>query len=252
LGGGLGHFWVDLHVHTALSPCGELEMGARGIVARARESRIDVIAISDHNTCENYPAIASLADGNPVVLPAMEVQTSEDIHVLAVFPDYYAAAGCKEWLWRRMPPTPNDPDVFGYQVIVDSNDDIVRMEETLLIQGAGYDVDTVVSRLRACGAVSLLAHVDRPSFAYPAVLGPFPDDYPVDAFELSCGLNSDEADEWRKKYPRRTFIRSSDSHSLDTLSRDNCTRMLLGAPTLEEIRLALRGEGGRRVSWPWG
>jgi PHP family Zn ribbon phosphoesterase len=252
LSGELRYFWADLHVHTALSPCGELEMGARDIVSRARESRLDIIAISDHNTCENYPAVASCAAGNPVVIPAIEVQTSEDIHVLVLFPDYDAAAEYKEWLWLKMPPTLNDPDVFGYQVVVDSDDGIVRMEETLLIQGAGYDVDTVVARSREFGAVVLLAHVDRPSFAYPAVLGPFPDDYPADAFELSCRLDSGEAGEWRRRYPDRTFVRSSDSHTLDTLDRANCTRMLLEAPTLEEIRLALHGDRGRRVPWPWG
>ncbi|MDR1915310.1 MAG: histidinol-phosphatase [Synergistaceae bacterium] len=250
--GELEYFWVDLHIHTVLSPCGELEMGARDIVERARKSRLDIIAISDHNTCENYPAVASIASGNPVVFPAIEAQSSEDIHVLSIFPDYDAAMLFKEWLWLKMPSTPNRPDVFGHQVVVDSNDDIVRMEDVLLLQGAGYDVDTIVRRSGEHGAITLLAHVDRPSFAYPAVLGPFPDDYPVDAFELSCRLNSDEAEEWRKKYPKRTFIRSSDSHTLDTMSRGNCAKMLLGAPTFEEIRLALRGEEGRRVSWPWG
>ena len=28
-------FWVDLHIHTLLSPCGELEMGAPEIVEQA-------------------------------------------------------------------------------------------------------------------------------------------------------------------------------------------------------------------------
>ena len=38
-------FWVDLHIHTLLSPCGELEMGAPEIVERAREAGLDVIGI---------------------------------------------------------------------------------------------------------------------------------------------------------------------------------------------------------------
>jgi PHP family Zn ribbon phosphoesterase len=246
------YYWVDLHLHTVLSPCGELEMGAREIVFRAREAGLDVIAISDHNSCDNFPAVSELADGSPVVLPAIEVQTAEDIHVVTVFPDYDAARDFKDWLWLKMPPIKNDPDVFGYQVVVDSKDDIVRMEETLLIQGAGYDVDTVVSRAGERGAVTILAHVDRPAFAYPAVLGPFPEDYPVDALELSARLDSDQAEEWRQKYPSRVFIRSSDSHSPDTMSRGNCSRMLLEKPSFEEIRMALHGTDGRRVPWPWG
>ena len=249
---GLKYFWADLHLHTVLSPCGELEMGARDIVSRARETGIDVIAISDHNACDNYPAIAALAAGNPLVLPAIEVQTAEDIHVVTIFREYSEALEFKEWLWTRMPGTINDPDVFGYQIVIDSNDDIVRMEDVLLIQGAGFGIDTVVERANERGAMTILAHVDRPAFAYPAVLGPFPADYPADAFELSSRLNSEQAEEWRRRYPSRAFIRSSDSHSLDTMIRANCTKMLMESVSFDEIRMALRGVGGRRVLWPWG
>ena len=246
------YYWVDLHIHTTLSPCGELEMGAPEIVERARAEGLDVIAVSDHNVCDNFPAVAACAAGNPVVLPAIEVQTAEDIHVLVVFCDYETAAGYQAWLWERMPPTPNDPDIFGYQVVVDAENEIVRMEDTLLIQGVGYDVDTVVRQAHGVGALVLLAHVDRPAFAYPAVLGPFPQDYPVDAFELSCRLNSEQAEAWRQQYPGRMFVRSSDSHMLEGLGRARCTKMWLEAPTFEEIRKALAGEDGRRISWPWG
>lgn len=248
----LSYYWVDLHIHTALSPCGELEMGAPEIVEKVREAGIDIIAISDHNCADNCAAIMEVAGGNPVVFPAIEVQTAEDIHVVTIFPDLPAVKNFQAWLWEAMPPIPNDPDIFGYQVVIDANNEIVRMEDTMLIQGVGYEIDTIVKRARETGAIINLAHVDRPAFAYPAVLGPIPIDYPVDAFELSRRLNSEQAQKWRDEYPDRTFIRSSDSHTLDTLSRANCTKMLLEAPTFEEIRLALAGQDGRRISWPWG
>jgi PHP family Zn ribbon phosphoesterase len=245
-------YWVDLHIHTALSPCGELEMGALDIVAAAREAGLDIIGISDHNTADNYPAVAGRAAGNPAVLPGIEVWTAEDIHVLGIFPDYPATVKFQEWLWQKMPPTKNNPDIFGDQVVIDSEDGIVRTEEVLLVQGVGYDVDEVVGKIRSSGGLAILAHVDRPSFSYTAVLGPFPEDYPADAFELSWRTGAEEAAEWRSRYPSRTFIRSSDSHSLDSLARSHCTKMYLEEPTFEEIKLSLAGEGGRRVSWPWG
>jgi PHP family Zn ribbon phosphoesterase len=245
-------FWIDLHLHTVLSPCGELEMGAVEITARARESGIDAIAVADHNSCDNFPALFGAARGSPAVLPAMEVQTSEDIHVVTIFPDYETAVAFKDWLWLMMPRKQNDPEAFGYQVVVDENNEIIRMEETLLIQGAGYDVDTVVANANDRGAITILAHVDRPAFAYPAILGPFAADYPVAAFELSARIDAASAGEWRKKYPGRTFIRSSDSHCLETIRRENCTKMLLASPSFDEIFLAIKGEGGRKVFWPWG
>ncbi len=89
-------------------------MGAPEIVERAREAGLDVIGIADHNTCENFPGIHEAAAGVPVVLPCIETQSAEDIHILCVFPDYETAAGYKEWLWRRIRPIPNDVEHFGY------------------------------------------------------------------------------------------------------------------------------------------
>ncbi len=245
-------FWVDLHIHTALSPCGSLEMGAPEIVSAARQGGIDVIGISDHNTCDNFQAVYEAAEGNPTVLPCIETQSAEDIHILSVFPDLEIAMTYKEWLWQKMMPIKNDVDYFGYQVVLDHCNNILREEETLLIQGAGYEVDQIVSKIQELGGLAILAHVDRPSFSYPVALGPMSQDYPADAFELSWRIDSAQAARWREDYPGRVFIRSSDSHTLDTLSRANCTKMMLEAPTFEEIKKAIKGEGGRRISWPWG
>lgn len=248
----LAPFWVDLHIHTALSPCGSLDMGAPEIVLAARKAGIDVIGISDHNTCDNYPAVNKASGGDPVVLPCIETQSAEDVHTLCVFPDFETAQTYKDWLWEKMPLIKNDVDYFGYQVVLDCCNNILKEEETLLIQGAGYEVDQIVSKVQELGGLAILAHVNRPSFSFPVALGPMPQDYQADAFELSWRISSDEAAEWRKKYPGRTFIRSSDSHTLDTLSRANCTKMMLEEPTFDEIKKAIRGEEGRRISWPWG
>ena len=43
-------FKADLHIHTVLSPCGDLEMSPTAIVDRALSRGLDMIAISDHNT----------------------------------------------------------------------------------------------------------------------------------------------------------------------------------------------------------
>lgn len=245
-------YWVDLHVHTVLSPCGELEMGAPDIVDKARGAGIDVIGISDHNTCDNFPAVQAVAKGNPLVLPCVETQSAEDVHILCVFPDYETASAYKEWLWLGIRPIANNSEYFGYQLVIDEYNDIIREEETLLIQGAAYEVDQIVAKVQEIGGMAILAHVDRPSFSYTASLGPPPEGYPADAFELSRRLNSAEAAEWRARYPGMAFIRSSDSHLLADLSRANCTKMMLAEPSFDEIRKAIKNEDGRRISWPWG
>jgi PHP family Zn ribbon phosphoesterase len=245
------HF-VDLHIHTVLSPCGELEMGAPEIIARARESGIDIIAITDHNECSNVRALQQASGhGGPMVLAGIEVQTSEDVHVVLIFPDVDEAEEYQGWLRKGFMDTPNRPEVFGYQLVIDQFNNIVEEVETLLVQGVRYSIDEVISRSRENGAIPILAHIDRPSFSFPAVLGPIPADYPVDAFELSTNIQACEAEKIRNLYPHRTIIRSSDSHELKKIQRKYCTRLLLERPGFDEIFMAIHGLDGRRVMWPW-
>lgn len=245
-------FWVDLHLHTVLSPCGELEMGASDIVEAYRRAGISLCAVTDHNSCDNARALMEASEGNPVVLPGIEAQSAEDIHVVVIFPGLEAALSFQEWLWVEMPPVVNRPEIFGDQLIIDKDNGIIGEQEILLVQGVGYSADEIAAEGRRRGALVILAHVDRPSFSYEAVLGPVPDDFPCHALELSPSVSHEAFAKWRTKYPDRVFIRSSDSHKLSTISKDKCTVMMLRSPSFEEVELALAGREGRSVVSPWG
>lgn len=243
---------VDLHIHTVLSPCGELEMGAPEIIARVREQGIDVIAITDHNECSNVKALQDAAGSEgPVVLPGIEVQTAEDIHIVVVFPDLSEAETFQAWLRQGFGKTRNRPEVFGYQLMIDQYNNILKQIDTLLIQGVTYSIDEVIKRSTLQNALKILAHIDRPSFSFPAVLGPIPPEINVDAFEVSSQVPVEIAGEIQRSYPDRTILRSSDSHQLKTISKANCSRMLLAEPTFKEIVMAIKGKEGRTVIWPW-
>ncbi len=247
----LSHFWVDLHLHTVLSPCGELEMGAPEIVAAYRDAGIALCAVTDHNDIANVPAIRGAAAEKPVVVSGIEVQTAEDIHVIVLFPDDEIASAYREWLWREMPPTENDPDIFGDQLVIDSENGILDERHVLLVQGVGYSVDEIASEAFERGSLVILAHIDRPSFSYESVLGRVPDDFPCHALELSPAVSHAAFADWKARYPDRVFVRSSDSHRLGTISRDRCTVMLLEEPSFEEVSMALKGQEGRAVLCPW-
>ncbi len=247
-GPALRTYWVDLHCHTALSPCGDLEMGAPQIVERAREAGIDLLAVTDHNTCDNAPALFEAAKGGaPALIAGLEVQSEEDIHLVTLFPTVDEAFAFKEWLWLRMPERLNVPEVFGDQPVIDGENRILRFEEILLVQGVARSVDEIAEEARRRGGLVILAHVDRPSFSYEAVLGFVGEDFPADALEVSASASPAVRDRYRERYPSRTILRSSDSHRLDSIRRDRATPMRLAAPTFEEVRLALRGEAGRAV-----
>jgi Predicted metal-dependent phosphoesterases (PHP family) len=181
----LSPFWVDLHLHTVLSPCGELEMGAPEIVEAYRKAGIALCAVTDHNASDNVNAVAGAAEGSPVVLPGMEVQTAEDIHIVVIFPGLSQAGDFQRWLWKKIAPVANRPEIFGDQLIINKDNGIIGEQEILLVQGAGYSADETAEEARSRGGLVILAHLDRPSFSYEAVLGPVPDEFPCHALELS-------------------------------------------------------------------
>lgn len=249
-------FLLDLHVHSVLSPCGELEMGLADIARRALEIGLHGLALTDHNGCANVPglmeAVASL--NLPLwVIPGCEVQTEEDIHLVALFDEVSAAMDFQSWLWDRLGPIANDPDVFGYQLVVDKDGNILDQVERLLVQGVSAGVDKVLQEVRDRGGISILSHVDRSAFSYTAVLGPIPADLPVDGIEISARASEDTARDIIASLPRGRFpfIRSSDSHCLGQMSPNRCTRFMLREPSFQELRMAFRGEGGRGISHPW-
>ncbi|MCL1941821.1 MAG: PHP domain-containing protein [Synergistaceae bacterium] len=247
---GISEYLADLHVHSVLSPCADVEMGASDIVEKCRSEGISIIAVTDHNHVANFRALrdAAVGPGNPLlVLPGMEAQSMEDIHVVVIFPDEDTAYKYKDWLWQKMPDIKNRENKFGYQLIIDKENNVLAQEDILLIQGAMMSVDEISSEALKMGCIVIMAHMDRPSFSYEAVLGPLPDEFQCSAIELSSQVKEGEIPEWAAKYPGRTFIRSSDAHKLDRISRSVCTRMKLGGLSFEEVRLALRRENGREV-----
>ena len=79
-------FIGDLHIHTCLSPCGELDMTPERIINRAVDRGLDIIAISDHNSAENLGVAMEIASRSSIaVLPSIEITSSEEVHVLAIF-----------------------------------------------------------------------------------------------------------------------------------------------------------------------
>ena len=247
----LSPFRVDLHLHTVLSPCGELEMGAPEIVAACRKEGVALCAVTDHNAADNAPAVSAAAEGNPVVIPGMEVQSAEDIHMVVLFPDMETARSFQDWLWLEMPPILNKPEVFGEQLIIDGENQILGEQEILLVQGAGYGADVIAAEALDRGCLVIPAHLNRPSFSYEAVLGPLPDDFPCTALELSSAVTREAFRDWRIRYPHRVFVRSSDAHRLRDISKDRCTVMMLESPSFSELALALKGQEGRSVLCPW-
>lgn len=239
-------------MHTVLSPCAELEMGAKEIVQRCVEEEIDIIAIADHNAAANSKAVIDAAKDKPlIVLPALEVQSREDVHTLCVFSTFEEALLFQKWVWERLAPIKNDPELFGLQIVIDGENNILKEVETLLLQGVDASADDVIGEVKRRGGMAILAHVDRPAYSYLAILGMIPSNLAIDAVEFSARLTSREAISWKESVSNYTVIKSSDAHRLSDIKKAHTTPVILEHPAFDEILLALHESGGREVMWPW-
>lgn len=240
----LKRFKADLHVHTCLSPCAEVNMSPERIVKQARARGVHVLGICDHNSAENAPAAMEAARRHGVhVLAGMEVTSSEEVHILALFDSLEPVRALQDIVYRHLPGT-NDAEVFGMQVVANADDEVLAFNEKLLIGATTLRVEEVVEGIRSLGGLAVAAHVDRESFSLIGQLGFVPDGLPLDALEISPALSFEEA---KRRYdPSMPLIQGSDAHRIEEIGRC-CTQFLVENTSIEEIRKALMGQEGRRI-----
>ena len=207
----------DLHIHSCLSPCANLEMSPSEIVARAKAAGMDGMALTDHQSARNTPAIAECARrAGMACLYGLEVCTAEEVHTLAIFDTTEQALAMTEWVYAAMPKRVNDPDTFGDQPVVTWDDDIVEMEWRILAAACRKPIAEVSARCHELGGIYIAAHIDRTAFSVYSQLGGIPEDGAFDAVELS--RTADEA-LWIPKAEGYAVTRSSDAHNLDDVAR---------------------------------
>ncbi|HKM39890.1 MAG TPA: PHP domain-containing protein [bacterium] len=239
---------ADLHVHTVLSPCGELDMGPKGIVTVAAERNLDLIGITDHNAWANVAAVTEVAKSYGItVLPGMEVQTAEEVHVLCFFPTLDQLAVVGQQIYSRLPAIPNKPAIFGDQIIVDAEENIVAFEDRMLLNSVELTLEEVRDLTCRHGGIIIPAHVDRPAFSLIANLGFVPPDLKPAALEISAHVDEKTALERFPMLEGYTLVTSSDAHRLEDIKTPRSTFFRVAAPTLTEIAWACAGHGNRKV-----
>jgi hypothetical protein len=241
------YYKADLHIHTCLSPCAELDMTPRRIINSALGKGLHIIAISDHNSAENTEvAVRTGRDEGITVLPAMELTSQEEVHVLALFGSMENAASMQEIIYDRLQRGSNDEHSIGYQLVVNESDEILAHNERLLIGATSLSLGELVKNIHAFGGIAVASHIDRGHFSVISQLGFIPDDVPFDALEISCAMELHEATVQFGSYTGRPWVTSSDAHSLGDIGR-RYTTFLLNEPSFDEIASAFKGE--RTIQW---
>jgi len=237
-------FKADLHIHTCLSPCTELDMSPKNIISKARKKEIDIIGICDHNSSENSLAVIKAAKKTDInVIPGLEVTSQEEVHVLALFDEFENALKLQAYVYENLPGE-NDEDAFGMQVIVNEKEEVLGFNNKLLIGATTIPLEEIIRIIHSFNGIAIASHIDRESFSLISQLGFIPEDLELDALEISPHITFEEAEKrFSNNYP---LTCSSDAHYPDDIGKGN-TSFLLNDGTVAEIKKALKNEDGRRL-----
>lgn len=227
--------YYDLHIHSCLSPCGDEEMTPQNIANMAALAGFDIIAVSDHNTTLNCAAVMSAAERAGITaIPAMELTTREEAHILCLLPDLDAAADFGKYVYSKLPNILNKPNIFGRQLLVDADDNIIGEAQRLLISAADIGVYEVQDLLKTYGGTAIPAHLDRNSFSLISNLGFYDPDMKFPAVEYS---NKCQIKPFVEAHPELRGIRylvNSDAHILSDMP-DPRYLLHLEAPSAGEV-----------------
>ena len=213
----MNKYYYDLHIHSCLSPCGDDDMTPNNIAGMGVLNGLNIMALTDHNTCKNCPAFFKAAKKNGIIpVAGMELTTAEDIHVVCLFEELETAMAFDEFIQSRRMLIPNRTDIFGFQQIMNENDEVIGEEEHLLSNATDIMIDTVYEIVTEHGGICYPAHVDRDANGIIAMLGTFPDyDYmEFDTAEFHSGENIEKYDEMYPNLGNTLKVVSSDAHYL--------------------------------------
>lgn len=206
--------YVDLHIHSCLSPCADDDMTPANICGMAHLKGLQAIAVTDHNTARNLPYVKEAADYyGLILLPGMEITTREEVHLLGYFPTVDAAVDAGEFFSSHLPPMPNMPDFFGRQYVMNTDDEVVAEETRMLIGATDLDLSECAAAIRERGGVPVPAHINRGSNGLLINLGMMPIEPDFRLVEVSPTLPVDD-----RAVRGRTVLHASDAHQLGAIS----------------------------------
>ncbi len=243
---------------------------------------LDIIGICDHNSAENiqyainavrtphlnpFPVktgrekdggmdcrhsqpfrMADFPCPSLTVLPGMEICTKEEVHILGIFDELSAVLKLQELVYQSLPEEKNNPELFGEQIIANEFDEVEGYNERLLIGASSLSIKEVVDEIHRLRGIAIASHIDRESFSVISQLGFISEELNFDALEISPNITIEEANRKFPEIKKFPIIQNSDAHFLEDIGKAN-TDFYIQEPTIEEIRMALLNEKGRRISY---
>ena len=206
----------DLHIHSGLSPCAENDMSPINILAMSSVQGLNMIAISDHNAIDNVKVTVELGNLLHItVVPAIELQTSEDIHMLCLFKKVEDLENFFKEV--KLQQVVNNEQIFGEQIIYDEDGKDISHLENLLLVASNIPSYKIKSIIQKYDGVAIPAHIDRESNSMLNILGNVDEEFRV------VEISSSASQEFINKYSNRLELFNSDAHTLVDIGKQEGT-----------------------------
>ena len=208
-------YYYDLHLHSCLSACADNDNTPANLAGIAKLSGLDIVALTDHNTTANCPAFFKACEAFEIVaIGGMELTTSEDIHVVCLFPTLADAMAFGKEMDAHRTKIPNKKNIFGDQLIMNEDDEVIGEDPYLLSVATDISLEDVPDYVARHRGVCYPAHIDRQSNSVITTLGTFPPSPEFSLFELHDGTREGEM-RGRYELDGKKMICSSDAHRLE-------------------------------------
>lgn len=213
------------------------------IVGMAAIKGLDVIALTDHNSCKNCPAFLKIAEQFGVMaIPGMEINTSEEVHAVCLFPTLEQAMAFDSYVYERLMKFPNKEEVFGKQQIYNEEDEWVGTEPLLLINSVDISFDGLWELVDSYGGVMFPAHIEKGANSLIANLGFVPPDSKFRTAELKDLKKLHEVRKGNPYLDGCRIISDSDAHYLEDIHEPRLT-VPVREKSVEAVIRYLKGEG---------
>ncbi len=210
--------YYDLHIHSCLSPCGDNDMTVNNIAGMGKLAGLNIMALTDHNTVKNLPAFFSACEKYDIVpIGGMELTTTEEVHIVCLFDTLESAMKFGEEVDKRRIKINNRPEIFGEQLILDENDEVIGKDEHLLINATTISIDEAYVLVKNFGGICYPAHIDRDSNGIIAMLGVFPESPDFKTVEIYDKSKQDSLEERFPILKHKKKIFCSDAHYLEKI-----------------------------------
>lgn len=217
-------YYYDLHIHSCLSPCGDNDCTPANIAGMAAVKGLDVIALTDHNSCRNcVPCMKAAEEYGVLCIPGMELTTAEEVHAVCLFRSAEAALAFDEYVYGKLQKIPNKEKIFGEQLIYGCDDNIAGHEPNLLINATDIMFDDVWDLAKSYDGVMFPSHLDKTTTSLISNLGFIP---PGSKFTTAEIKNMDNYHRLKKEHPfleHCRIVSNSDAHYLEDINEPGLT-----------------------------